>query len=761
MSNRLRMGREAAGLAAVLLLASAVGCSSPGGKACATSADCQDGYECVSSGGVLFGSRICLLSARGGADVSMDAGVDADAATAVDASTDAGDASTTTDADAGLADAPASDAGDVCSQQGCPDFDNDGIPDDVDNCPTVANPDQSNQDGDATGDVCDSDLDGDGVDNTDDNCPRTDNPGQEDANGDGVGDACSDDADGDGVLDGNDNCPATANADQSDIDSDGQGDVCDDDMDGDGVDNVDDNCPDAANPLQQDQDADGTGDACDDDRDGDGVDNASDNCPERANPQQADRDGDHIGDACDPELHARNADVSFGEPFIFSTTNVLWWVASGDVTGDGTADLIISGPRSRWSSGSVAVYVFDGRNLGSGQMTFNDAITTIETTDFDPYLGLKVAVVGDVNDDGIDDLLVGNPGGHNGSGDAYLFYGGRDVIRAKTMSDASVSIKGSSSRAGTAVAGIGDINGDGIDDFAVGEPQASGGDGNVAVFLGSPSLPSDLRTLDAAMHLAGQHLAKAGSALAGVGDVNGDGVDDFVAGSPGKYGGIGAAELVYGYPPGQPLPAAQVLDNIGVELKVTSNGSNNNALIGTSVAGAGDLDGDGHNDVAIGAPKMSTLSVSDGGAVYVVFGQGASMPARGSSMDLDATALQLVGPQGSSAGAALAAGGDIDGDGALDLLVGAPTTSGSGPARAGAVFLVSDFSSLRASGTTVDLGSAPVAFYGDDRDAMFGLSVDAVADVDGDGRAEVLIAAPSATFRSKTGAGAAYFFHGL
>ena len=119
----------------------------------------------------------------------------------------------------------------------CSDLDNDGVCDSVDNCRTVANPNQSDIDHDGVGDACD-------------NCPTVPNPTQLDADGDGIGDACDSDDDNDGVPDVSDNCPKVPNPNQADADGDGVGDVCD-------------NCPTVPNPSQLDTDGDGIGDACD------------------------------------------------------------------------------------------------------------------------------------------------------------------------------------------------------------------------------------------------------------------------------------------------------------------------------------------------------------------------------------------------------------------------------------------------------------------------------------------------------------------
>ena len=210
-------------------------------------------------------------------------------------------------------------AGALLSRIPGPDGDGDGIPDAQDDCRTIANPDQANGDGDATGDRCDAcsadpfdDIDRDGVCGDRDDCPVVANASQADMDADGLGDACDNcpsfanasqsDGDGDGVGDACDNCPSIANASQSDADGDHLGDACDEcpdepggDPDGDGRCPRVDNCPATPNPAQEDGDGDGLGDACD-------------NCPATMNASQADTDHDGRGDACDNCRLAPNAD---------------------------------------------------------------------------------------------------------------------------------------------------------------------------------------------------------------------------------------------------------------------------------------------------------------------------------------------------------------------------------------------------------------------------------------------------------------------
>jgi hypothetical protein len=217
------------------------------------------------------------------------------------------------------------------------------------------------------------------------------------------------------------------------------------------------------------------------------------------------------------------------------------------------------------------------------------------------------------------------------------------------------------------------VNGDGLDDLLVGAHGESRG---IAHLLLAP-VEGELSLGDADANLLGeQGGARAGSSLASAGDLDGDGLADFLVGAPHVGTDVGRAYVVLGVPSGELSLASAEVRIIGAEVGDET---------GSAVAGAGDVDGDGALDVIVGAVEMRVHSDWPGGA-YIVL---APVPG---TYDLADPDIQLLGYTEDNlirdAGSAVAAAGDADGDGLDDVLVGAPNSRISATS-AGTVHLVS------------------------------------------------------------------------
>lgn len=388
--------------------------------------------------------------------------------------------------------------------------------------------------------------------------------------------------------------------------------------------------------------------------------------------------------------------------------------AAGDVNGDGYADLAI-GAIGVDGGGvdSGAVYLLLGGERppsGAIEALSSSRLARIDGLAAGDELGRSVAGGADVNGDGFADLLLGarlaeaDYARYSG-GLSYLLFGGRDGIEERLAGldgATGLRIEGGArfDQLGRSVALLGDLNADGLADFAVGAPDADPLErtnaGAVYVVFGtSDPLPATLAPSDfdgrrgfvVGGAAAGDFV---GFALAGAGDVNGDGFDDILIGAYGHVGASGqsqgAAYLLFGRGDGFPpfVDLADVDGRIGFVMEGLA------PLDGTgrAVAAAGDVNGDGFDDVLIGARYADPGNAGGEGKAYLVLGHGGPFPASLDLGTLDGSrGCTLLGTRRDGyAGFSFGGAGDIDGDGYADLLIGAPAVAQAG--LAGSAYLV-------------------------------------------------------------------------
>ncbi|MEM7203996.1 MAG: integrin alpha [Planctomycetota bacterium] len=297
---------------------------------------------------------------------------------------------------------------------------------------------------------------------------------------------------------------------------------------------------------------------------------------------------------------------------------------AGDVDGDGHDDFIVGAPNVQlFATGPGYARLFSGRT-GAELRTFRG-------TSVGDQFGAAVAGAGDANDDGYADVIVGGP-----SLSTATLYSGRDGAVLHTLTSGAFG-----DLFGAAVCGAGDVNRDGHDDVAVGAPNAAGGAGSATVYSGRDG--SVIHTLD------GQANEQLGSALALAGDVNGDGRPDLVVGMPGAdEGGLGNG-------------AAAAFSGVNGSLLFRASGTGAFDRFGSAVAGAGDINGDGRSDIVVGAPQPAfVLGPTGPGYARAVSGTGATLfTITGDGVD-------------DGFGSAVCGAGDVNGDHQLGILVGAP-----------------------------------------------------------------------------------------
>jgi hypothetical protein len=345
--------------------------------------------------------------------------------------------------------------------------------------------------------------------------------------------------------------------------------------------------------------------------------------------------------------------------------------SAGDVNGDGYDDVIVGAPRYDGEQRDEgAAFVYYGGPTGILTTT---AWLAHPTDQADARFGTAVSTAGDVDGDGFADVVItanGYDAETTNEGAAYLYHGGPDGLAVDPAwmvhpTDQAYANFGRS--ASTA----GDVNGDGYSDVVVGAPwydtdqsEENWDKGAAFVYHGSAlglSADADWTMMD-----EGQEKGKFGIAVSTAGDVNGDGYSDVIVGAyqhretpyvtPYREGVI---FVFHGSPAGLTTGAADW----------TAAGGQRESKFGLAVSTAGDVNGDGYADVAVGAPNYEDGQPQEGAAFAY----------HGGSEGLDASpAWSVQGDQeGAGYGFTVATAGDVNGDGYSDLIVGAPTYNSS------------------------------------------------------------------------------------
>jgi len=442
-------------------------------------------------------------------------------------------------------------------------------------------------------------------------------------------------------------------------------------------------------------------------------------------------------------------------------------------------------PRStrNWRAAAFAFLALSGSAAGESPPAVVAAASangsqgwTLDGSKFTARAGTALTGDCDINGDGYADLLIGAPGASTMSeGAAFVVYGSPGGIAPQqSLSDADLQLIGedTSDATGTSVACVGDINDDGFDDVLIGAPFASdpvvGVSAGVAFLVfGGDKLPTaiDLAALNGSngMRINGVVSSqRLGGLVAGGGDINGDGYFDLLLTGPNfavTATNPGQAYVIYG---NNVLPAS-------FDLK-TLDGSNGFAVCSTEAttlslgtgAAIGDVNGDSFADVVLGAPGASPDNKSSAGSVFVVYGK-AEFPAQVNINTLDGSYGFAIHNTviGGKAGGSLSfvSGADFNGDGRADLVIGAPGASnatqtiGHGYVVFGAASFPASFILTSLNGTNGMALTSPAA--GD----VLGYSVAGLYDMNGDGLGEVVFGAPGADYGAGD-AGGAYVVYG-
>ena len=416
----------------------------------------------------------------------------------------------------------------------------------------------------------------------------------------------------------------------------------------------------------------------------------------------------------------------------------------GDVNGDGFDDFMIGTFHNDvMGSDAGAAYLFLGHSYLRWRLddSVNHADARFLGQKAYDAAGYSVACNGDLNGDGFDDMLIGAPAGNDivpwMSGRVYIMFGKKEANWGNEYllyesGNAIYEEDGLQDLAGLSVAYIGDVNADGYDDFLVGAPYKDvkyENDGMVYLILGrsEPWLPKDYLTYADAAFKFEMGGAEVGYSVAGIGDINDDGIPDFAIGAFGNshvFVMYGRTNVNWG----------MNFDLENADLILYGTYRYTNEGLGWRVAGGGDLNGDGISDMIVSAIHDSEKEFQ-AGKVYALFGKSGGWATQ--EIALKDGNASFTGEQTTDqAGWGLAMAGDVDGDGFDDFLVGTYKDY-NGPID-GKAYLIKG----KATGWQMNIPLGTIPDYCDRDSSGVGYTVSSAGDFDNDGIDDFVIAAP-------------------
>ena len=390
---------------------------------------------------------------------------------------------------------------------------------------------------------------------------------------------------------------------------------------------------------------------------------------------------------------------------------------AGDVNGDGYTDVIVGA--HKYDNGQID----EGRALvyhGSGTGLRLTPAWSYESNEAGAFFGYSVATAGDVNGDGFSDVIVGaiqEDTVYPDEGSAYFFQGSAAGLSAVWHWSARGDQVGA--LFGCSVATAGDVNGDGFSDVLVGAYLYDSGQTNEGRAFSYHGSASGLANWPLWTAESNQQGAQLGTSVASGGDVNGDGYSDVIVGVPNFDNGQFDEGRVYFYPGSG--------SGISLSPTWTAEGNQIDTSFGSSVATAGDVNGDGYSDIIIGAPTYGSNQSLEGRA-FVYHGS-ASGPV------FSPTWIGGANQAAAYFGRSVATAGDVNGDGYSDIIVGAELYDNDQDDE-GRTFVY--------YGAATGLPQSPVWIgESDQTSSYFGHSVGTAGDVNGDGYSDIIVGAPS------------------